>query len=345
MTHSGMKIKLATWILTGLLLVLPLTGYSQDTPFIERVDFSMTVGARAWLSTGHSEFNFGGPGGFPPLISELKWKNLKSEVVELRGQSVFAEEYLLNLGLGFGSVHGGTLRDGDFDVFRPPRGNDPGISCPGLCSESMSHVSGSDLSFFRVEFGYRVWTWGEPHEGHPSNSVDLLVGYLRWRETYEAARAVQTLDRLSSTPQLGPLENQGLAIWEELTWNSFLLGVQSRIEPIQDLSFFGKVMFIPLTVFQLDDTHPLRTTGPQRLRQDPSFRATAAGGYGTQVEASVSYRLWHGLSVEVGYQLWYLRSGSGIISARTVDVGDIPQQFNMAETWRHGVIVGLNYTF
>ena len=59
----------------------------------------------------------------------------------------------------------------------------------------------------------------------PWATLDLLIGYQHWRETYVATRAVQTKDPFGLFGGLGPFANQGKAITDEFTWDSLRVGV------------------------------------------------------------------------------------------------------------------------
>lgn len=317
-----------------LALLWPSVGWSQQATITETKDFSLRLGERVWLSTGHTEFSIAGPGGIPRIVSELEWKNLESQVFEFRADGLFREKYLLNVAVGFGYIGAGTLRDRDFDQF----------NCTGLCLETESAADADKLSFIRVELGYRLHKW-DIRDGKPQSSLDFLIGYQRWRERYLATRTILLVDRTSDPLPLGPIPEQGLALTEEFTWDSLVLGAQSAIELFPDFLFHAKGLFIPWTQFQLEDIHHLRTSGANALQQNPSFQARASGGYGGQIEAGLSYRIWYGLSLSVGYQFWYLKSGRGIGTFHTVLHGDVRQPLNQVETLRHGVVLGVHYTF
>ncbi len=42
----------------------------QQATVVEKKDFSLSIGGRAWYSTGKSDFNFGGFNGVPALVSD-----------------------------------------------------------------------------------------------------------------------------------------------------------------------------------------------------------------------------------------------------------------------------------
>ncbi len=314
------------------LLVVPGVVFGQETPVVETKAVTVHIGQRTWLSTGASEFSFAGLGGVPNVLSELKWKQVASTVVEFDANALLFERYSLNIGTGFGAVKGGTLRDQDF----------AGNNRTQLDSDTISAAGDDALFFVNVDFGYRVLTWAGRNQ-KPRNWLDLLIGYQHWRERYIAT---QTIDVFPGTRTI----DQGRALTNDFIWDSVRLGARSEIELLPDLSLRAKMLLIPWTRFQLKDIHHLRTTGLDPLLQDPSFEATTTnwmggGGVGGQLDATLSYRVWHDLSLELGYQWWRINSGEGTITARTLGSGQVVQPFNGATTTRHGAIIGIHYRF
>ena len=174
----------------------------------------------------------------------------------------------------------------------------------------------------------------------PRGTLDLLIGYQHWREKYIATEAVQTKDPFGLFGGIGPFADQGKAITEEFTWDSVRMGVRVRSNFTDKLSFRGKVMFIPWTHFEEEDIHHLRTD----LKQDPSFKSTARGGFGVQSDITLSYNVWRGLSIEGGFRFWDIESGDGRQTARAL-TGDLKSPFPGANSRRWGAIIGTDYRF
>src|SRR5581483_6894378 len=181
-----------------------------------------------------------------------------------------------------------------------------------------------------------AWDWhGNSHESF----VDVLVGYQRWKEQY-VATDTQDLDPLGLGAQT---IDQGKALSEEFTWNNARLGVRTAIRLLSNLSFRGSAYYLPYVTFYLKDIHHFRSD----LRQDPSFHGVADQGLkgsGAQVEAGFSYRVWQSLTLDLGYRFWTVRSPTGTITARET-TGDTEQVLNRVTSTRHGVLLGIGYTF
>ena len=190
------------------------------------------------------------------------------------------------------------------------------------------------LVFVNGDVGYRL-LGGQKGEGF----LDHLFGGQYWKESYIATKAVQVI------PATGALADQGKAITEDFKWTTIRLGARGEIPLLHDFLFRGGVFFIPWSKFALFDNHPQRTD----LEQDPSLKASVSGGFGFQIDAALTFdlgrHLLEGLSVEAGYQYWYLDSGDGESTTKSITAGDVKQPFNGATTTRHGATAGISYRF
>jgi hypothetical protein len=90
----------------------------------------------------------------------------------------------------------------------------------------------------------------------------------------------------------------------------------------------------------VNDIHHQRSD----LLHDPSFHDEADGGLGVQAEGGLMYRVWRGLSVEVGFRYWRVKSGEGTSTART-PAGDVEGRLFENRTERYGPYVGVKYRF
>ena len=158
----------------------------QQATVVDKENFSLLIGQRTWFSNGISDFNFGGPGGVPNLVSDLKWDNVDSTVFQFTGDALIFKRYILSTDVGFGAISDGCLRDQDFNAF--------GI----LISESKSVADDDDLFYVNVDLGYRLmyccphrFSW-DAQDKKPRGTLDLLIGYQHWREKYVATEGVQT---------------------------------------------------------------------------------------------------------------------------------------------------------
>ncbi len=304
----------------------------QQATLVEKPDFSLSIGGRAWYSMGKSDWSFGVDGG-PNILSELIWDDVDSIVAEFTADMLFQDQYILTIDGGFGAIRDGTMNDSDY------LGNDRTL----LFSESISAVDDNDMWFVSVMLGSRVLSWNVRDE-KPRSYLALMIGYQHWTETYFATKGVQTQDPFNDPliPDPGPFPDQGKGITESFTWDSLLVGVRTEIEILPDFAFKGRFMAVPFTHFTLEDIHHFR---PMTFKQNPSGDVTADGGIGVILDATLSYNFWGGFSIEAGYQYWDITSGEGTLTQHLVVGGD-PETFtNEAHSTRHGAIAGISYSF
>ncbi len=304
------------WVLAFAIILAPSVALGQKP-------VSLSFGAKTWISFGSSDWSMGAASGVPNVLSELKWDDVDSVVVELTAEAVYSR-FILRISGGVGDIGGGTLEDKDY----------LGDDRTQLFSDSLSTADEDGLLSVSGDVGYRLLGGGKG-EGF----LDLLFGGQYWKERYIATEGVQV------TPATGAFADQGKGITEDFKWTSIRIGARGEIPLLQDLSFRGGVFFIPWSKFTLVDIHHFRTD----LEQNPSFKASVSGGFGFQIDAALTFdlgrHLLKGLSVEAGYQHWYLDSGDGDITVRSNVLGDVKQKFNGATTTRHGATAGISYRF
>ncbi len=178
----------------------PKAAGGQQATVVEKPDFSLSIGGRAWYSTGKSDFNFGGFNGVPALVSDLRWDDLDSIVAEFTADMLFLDEYILTIDGGFGAISDGNFTDDDFSFTTPG----------ALISRSISTADDDDMWFLSVMLGSRVLSWNVRDE-KPRSYLALMIGYQHWTETYVATKGVQTF--LPCCPAfLGPFPDQGKGI-------------------------------------------------------------------------------------------------------------------------------------
>ncbi len=304
----------------------------QQATVVEKTDFSLSIGGRAWYSMGKSSSTDGSPTGVPTRLDELTWDNMDSIVAELTADMLFLDKYILTIDGGYGAISDGNFVDQDFASIN---------TAEDLISESRSIADDDDMWFVSVMLGSRVLSWNVRDE-KPKSYLALMIGYQHWTETYVATQGVQTLNPfgLGFIPAPGPFADQGKGITQTFTWDSLLVGVRTEIEILPDFAFKGRFMAVPFTHFNLEDIHHLRTD----LKQDPSFESTADGGIGVILDATLSYNFWGGFSIEAGYQYWDISSGEGTTTAFGL-TGSAEIPLLDAHSTRHGAIAGISYRF
>lgn len=158
-----------------------------------------------------------------------------------------------------------------------------------------------DLFYVTVDGGFRLFCRGDLR--CRGCALDVLAGYQYWRETYV------------------PVFTDGSTFSDTYTWNSARVGVRGLLSRNR-LFLQGRFMVVPYAHFQ---------------SETDSFLIEADGSWGVMSDFSASYRVWRDLSLELGYQVFYLDSGPGDIDGQP--------DFQGARHVRHGILLGAHWRF
>lgn len=297
-------------------LALAPPAAAQIEPFTAP-GVSGAVSANAWWSWGDSTWEHD-VFGLGVLGSKLDWQDVEMPVAMVNGE--FAWRFLVVSGtVGFGTVHDGTFIDDDFFM-------------GSVFSRTRSTVEDGELMTLGADVGVRALRWrnAEGHRGH----LDVLVGYYYWREEYEAFGAV---------PLIGPISVPAnvKAITHEWEWHGARVGARVDAPVWRNLRYRLSLFFLPWSSLEVRDIHHLRDD----LAQNPSVLTEADGGFGFQLDASLTYRIVHGLSVEVGFRYWRVEMDDGTVRFRFSDGTTSRHDLVEATTDRYGPYVGLTYRF
>lgn len=271
-------------------LVLYFLLALAPTSTVAAEEVSGTFSVREWFTTGYNEWNFSGAG--INVLSDLRWRGVDAFVTELYGDLFWWRIGLLG-SVGLADIEKGVLIDDDFAL----------SNRRGRFSHTRSNVDDGGLVRVTVDFAGRLFTWDKPLlVGTPSPEaakgyLDALLGYQFWEEKYLAFGATGTAQISFRTKVLT----------HEYRWHTLRLGVRTSIPLVGDLSLKSHVIGSPYVDYRLEDVHHLRTD----LRQDPSFSSESTDGWGIELDAALSYRVWRGLALEAGYRYSRIDSGEG----------------------------------
>jgi Protochlamydia outer membrane protein len=281
--------------------------------------WEVTLGGRFIYTTGYTTWNNQAASGSPNVLSELTWRGVDSPVTEVHAEAVFRQRLVLQGTLGIGPIIGGTFIDNDYAA--DDRQN--------RFSSTRSDATGEVLIYFTVDVGVRLVSWAQPHS-RVIGYVQAFTGFQFWTEYYEASGANGTVS----------IPDDVVVVEETFTFQSIRLGAEAMVPVYRGLALRLRGVYLPWTRSELRDKHPLRSD----LEQDPSFKATAEGGTGYQLEGALLYDLGNRFSVEAGYRYWRIESGDGTLKARTTS-GDIKSKLNEIIIERYGPWVGVTYRF
>lgn len=291
----------------------------------EKRPYTLTVGIREWISQGRSAHNIGAPDGHPNVLSELTWRGVNSVITEVNADLVF-QRLVVTGSIGYGTIGGGTLLDQDWN----------GDNRTQKDSETLSRSNDGSVLIISLTPGVRAFQWTVEDNPVPGG-IDVLMGYQFWHEQYVGFGAVN---------QLGPGQAPDVtSITQTNTWQSLRFGARITVPVLSRFALKGSAFYIPITYYRSEDVHHLRTSGPNALRQDPSFLTTASGGNGVQLEGSVVVRVWRQLMLEAGYAYWDIRSGSGVAEAYPASGGVVAEPHHVDNTRRQGVFFAIHWTF
>ena len=129
------------------------------------------------------------------------------------------------------------------------------------------------------------------------------------------------------------------------------MGLDVEYRVTRNFSLEGKFAFKPITSLNNEDIHHLRTTDVvtpvgiiPALRQDVSLEMTGTG-IGADIEGGAKYMLIDRLALNLGYRFWWNRVVDGTITSHPVNFPSSSANLNDFQTFRHGVTLGVSYTF
>jgi len=233
--------------------------------------------------------------------SRFQFRDLDATVHELNLDAVLFRSFLARIDFGFG-----TIEDGNFQAIGPAGGQ---VFTNPIVGDELYHLSG--------DLGYRVLRGGDGWDNPECGSrwaVDVLAGYQHWEEKYT------------------PIGTAGTLFADQYKWESIRIGGRASFQSGR-FNAAARVQYIPWTHFT--------SVGTNTVTLVENFAIKADGGQGVTADFTVSYRIWRGLSVEAGYQIFHVTAGDGSFRIGGVDAST----FDRAISTRHGALVGLNYRF
>lgn len=307
---------------------VPPEPRAYEVPSNPKVEFTGVISG--WLlSQGQTKWSHD--------FSRLTYKDDSTNIMELSGQATLSKRWFVRGAFGYGIMANGTLVDDDFS------------SANGqLESRTTSNITGNDLWYMNGDVGAKLIQLPN-HRG----TIGFFTGIQYWRQQHEASGVVQTVCN-PVTPLCNPANTgQDLApgqkaITNTATWISWRLGVEGDYRVTRRFSLEGKFAFKPITSLSNDDIHHLRqqSGGPTlpALQQDPSFRMTGTG-IGADVDVGASYMVTPRLSINLGYRFWWNHVADGKVTVYPVGAAASTINLNEFQSYRHGMTLGLQYTF
>lgn len=332
-------------MVAGLLqftLFLPTNVLAQVAPATgSRV--KLEVGIGTWISVGDTRWSHNAsaqsPLGNP--TSKLTYADHSTNIVELTGKVSVGPRWFGRLNVGFATIGGGRLTDDDFLT---PDGGSPSL-------RTHSDINGGGMWYVNADTGGRLVSFPNGR-----GILEGFVGFQYWREQHKAygvrqvscSNAGATVDidpgevgtqRLCS-PAATATSSSILAITNTATWYSIRTGLQTEYRLTRWLSFQGSAVLKPLSIFENQDTHHLRSNE----LQNPSFTMFGVG-IGADADVGAKVRFTKEFSLNVGYRVWWNRLLDGTWKNHPTDGSSSSFPLTEFQSIRHGVTAGLNVVF
>jgi hypothetical protein len=249
--------------------------------------YTADFGLRFWYGRSTTAKNLFDPSG-SMMVSRLTYGDLSIFAAEAYGRFDLDRRWFLKGYVGGGTLRKGNLKDEDFGL--PPPFNP--------YSSTFSIQENGSPIYASVDAGFNV-VWG------PDFRVGLFGGFHYMNENVTAFGCTQT----SFNPLICGafvLPNQVKVITQDNNWYSMRLGVDATVE-FDRWRVSVDAAWLPFVWLAGTDTHWLRIgtgnpgdfTGP--VSED-------GRGWGCQLEAFLSYRVYEQLSVGIGGRYWYMQT-------------------------------------
>jgi hypothetical protein len=326
-------------LLLGTLGILP-HAFAQEVPPSLRV--KIDVGLGTWISVGETQSSHDASSQ-PPLgnpTSQLTYEDHTANVIEFTAKVSVGLRWFGRVNAGGASIGGGRLTDDDFLA---TDGGSPSL-------ETHSDINGAGLFYVNADVGARL-----ANLPNGRGTFNGFVGFQYWWQEHEAfgvrqvtcSNAGATTDLDPATPNLDPLcvpgaapiSNTTLAISNVSKWYSLRTGIQTEYRLTRWLSLQGAAILKPLSFFQNEDTHHLRSD-----LLDPSFTMSGIG-FGADADIGARVNFTRALAGYVGYRVWWNRMIDGTWENHLANGQSFSFPLTEFESLRHGLTAGINYTF
>lgn len=335
------KHALSGVILSLCILLLLQNAIAEEASSSSRVKVDLGIGT--WISFGDTRWSHNAssqaPLGNP--TSKLTYTDHTTNVVELTAKVSVGPRWFARLNVGGVNIGGGRLTDDDYLT---PDGGSPSL-------RTHSDIKGGGMWYVNADIGSRLLNYPNGR-----GTLDGFVGFQYWREEHQAfgvrqvtcTNAGATVDLDPNTlgvqrlcnPGAAPTSNSILAITNTATWYSIRTGLQTEYRLTRWLSVQGAAALKPLSIFENQDTHHLRSS---ELR-DPSFTMLGIG-IGADADLGAKVNFSKEFSLNVGYRVWWNRMLDGTWKNHLTDGSSESFPLREFQSIRHGVTLGLTYTF
>jgi hypothetical protein len=330
----------------ALLSMLVLAAAESQAVFAQDMEERrprLEIGLGGWVATqGETKWahNASSIPGLGDPTSKLTYKDTGTNIIELTAKLWVTPKWFGRLTGGYGAIGGGRLTDDDYLA----------VDGGAPSSQTFSDIKGNNTWYLNADVGRRIADFPNSR-----GWLEVFAGYQYWYQRYTAnglsqvacTSAGQTVDLDPSVPGSQPLCHPGTSVSSSIpvitnttNWHSIRVGGTVEYRFTRRLSLQSTVAFIPVSILDNQDIHHLRSD----LNQNPSLSMI---GYGVGADADVGARFMiiKNLFASVGYRIWWNRMLDGHVTFN--NTSGVSDQFPLTEfqTFRHGLTLGLNYSF
>jgi opacity protein-like surface antigen len=242
-------------------------------------DWSIEAGARYWVSSGRKQLDRAAPGNTNQINSRLIFDSMTGQAAEAFARLDHRNGMFLKGNFGLGDLVGGHFNDEDFvPVFKS-------------YSNTLSSQRDGRTLYGSLDVGHAVITG-------PGGDIGAYVGY---RYLYERNNAFG-IDQLAFADPAHTQPTSQLVISETEAWSGVALGLNTRAQLADRWRLEVDAALLPFVAMWGFDNH---WNKPQI-----SPGAEQGQGWGSQIEAILSYALTDQWSVGVGGRYWYFATSS-----------------------------------
>jgi hypothetical protein len=280
--------RLTLALAVSLAIVAPLRAADWTfRPYLEPTPtYTADFGMRFWYGKTTTAKNLYDSTG-AELVSRLTYGDLSIYAAEAYGRFDLDKRWFIKGYVGGGGFRNGSLKDEDFGLPPPLQ----------PYSSTLSVQQQSAPIYGSLDAGFNV-VWG------PDFRVGLFAGFHYMNQTINAYGCTQT----SFNPFICgafPIPNQVKVITQDNNWYSVRLGVDAAFE-FDRFRLSIDAALVPYTWLYGADTHWLRIGNQPGDFSGPI--PEDGNGWGYQLDAFLSYRVYESLSVGVGARYWYMQS-------------------------------------
>jgi opacity protein-like surface antigen len=242
-------------------------------------DWTIEAGSRYWLSSGRKQLDLAGSQA-NLLLSRLTFEGVTGQNIEAFARLDHRNGMFLKGRFGLGDLYNGRFYDEDFGPQTVPYSN------------TLSSQHDGRTLYGGLDVGHVLF----------KGSAGDVGAYLGYRYLYERNNTFGVRQLATSPIGVPPVAEPVTALTETEAWNGVAVGLNARISPAERWQLEIDAALLPFVGIWENDNH--------WLRADINPLPGQGEGWGSQIEAILSYALTDQWNVGVGGRYWYFATSS-----------------------------------